>query len=758
MNDFLNENNNIRFSWNSFPQNKLDKERFIVPIGFHYTPLKQIENLQLLEYEPILCSNCQSVLNPHCYLDFRSKAWECPFCSRKNLFPGNYAQHITDTTLPPEVLNENSTVEYKLEKKGLSSHPVVFFIIDTSIESEELIFLKDKLLSVVEDLPEETQIGVITFGTMAYLLEIGFTDFQKMHVFRGDKEYSAQEIQELLLANSGQTTVKGGNPGNNKMLSKKFLQPKKDCAFTLSTFLDELNVDAFPSINGERKKNCGGLALHIAVSLLETICNGDPSRVQLFLGGPPNIGLGKIVSCSLTETIRNFVDFQKSNTNTKYYKPAVEFFENIANRAYKAGQIIDIFSCSFNQTGMAEMKSCIERTGGLMVLTDSFGTPLFKDSFSKIFELDENGDLKMCFRGKMDFFITKPYTVQGVIGYSSSVDVKNQKTLDMISRETIGQGNSRVWNLGGMHSNSTYTYLLDVNSDSTSYNVKRVVGLIVTNYIAGDRSYRMRVTSFKRKTVGEFNSSILEIAQSFDQEAATVMLAKYCTEIGYKQANIETLRWLDKAIIRLVTKFSEYRKDDIHSFKLNNRFSMFPQFMFYLRRSPFITDFNSSLDESLFYKSSLCCENLMNCTIMIQPILYSYSAENPEPSPVHLDIECMKDDVVLFLDAYFFICVWHGSTVCGWREKGMHEDPEYENVKNMIDLPQDYAQELIAERLPVPKFISCDSGSGQERYIKFIVNPSNVNADQNTGITQIHSDDINLKKFWEALKNKVVHS
>lgn len=86
MNEYLSDENNLRFVYNVLPQTKVDKERFIIPIGFQYNPLKQVENLQILEYEPIFCANCQSVLNPYCYLDFKSKAWECMFCNKKIFF------------------------------------------------------------------------------------------------------------------------------------------------------------------------------------------------------------------------------------------------------------------------------------------------------------------------------------------------------------------------------------------------------------------------------------------------------------------------------------------------------------------------------------------------------------------------------------------------------------------------------------------------------------------------------------------------
>ena len=54
-------------------------------------------------------------------------------------------------------------------------------------------------------------------------------------------------------------------------------------------------------------------------------------------------------------------------------------------------------------------------------------------------------------------------------------------------------------------------------------------------------------------------------------------------------------------LIKLVARFAQYKKDDTKSFKLSNEFGLFPQFMFYLRRSPFLQTFNASPDESLHY-------------------------------------------------------------------------------------------------------------------------------------------------------------
>ena len=117
----------------------------------------------------------------------------------------------------------------------------------------------------------------------------------------------------------------------------------------------------------------------------------------------------------------------------------------------------------------------------------------------------------------------------------------------------------------------------------------------------------------------------------------------------------------------------------------------------------------------------------------------------------------MKSDRVLLLDAYFFICVWYGEDVVKWREAGYQDQPEYENIKNMLDNPVDYAQNVIAERMPVPRFVSADYGSGQERMIKSVLDPS-LEGTQNFKEGYFFSDDVSLKTFMEFLIKKAVAS
>ena len=179
------------------------------------------------------------------------------------------------------------------------------------------------------------------------------------------------------------------------------------------------------------------------------------------------------------------------------------------------------------------------------------------------------------------------------------------------------------------------------------------------------------------------------------------------------------------------------------------------QFIFYLRKSTILQNSNASPDEITYSKTVLLRETVNNCTIIIQPLLFQYTPDNPEANPVILDVKNMKNDCVLLLDAYFFICVWHGDNVCKWRDDGFHNDPEYENIKQMLEYPQDYAQGLLAQRNPIPRFVSCDSGSGQERLIKFILN-ANSEASNKTVEEGFISDDVSYKVFMDHLSKKAV--
>ena len=79
-----------------------------------------------------------------------------------------------------------------------------------------------------------------------------------------------------------------------------------------------------------------------------------------------------------------------------------QFFEGLAKRAAASGHAIDIFAGCLDQVGLLEMKSLVNATNGFMILSDSFDTSIFKQSFQRIFDKDEDGNLRMGFNATFD--------------------------------------------------------------------------------------------------------------------------------------------------------------------------------------------------------------------------------------------------------------------------------------------------------------------------------------------------------------------
>ena len=69
------------------------------------------------------------------------------------------------------------------------------------------------------------------------------------------------------------------------------------------------------------------------------------------------------------------------------------------------GHAIDVYAGCLDQVGLLEMKSLTNATNGFMVISDSFTTAIFKQSFLRTLGKDENGFLQMGFNGTFDVIV-----------------------------------------------------------------------------------------------------------------------------------------------------------------------------------------------------------------------------------------------------------------------------------------------------------------------------------------------------------------
>lgn len=748
--------NGCRFSWNIWPSTKADATKAVVPIAALYTPLKMTTNFELVEYDPVQCRSrdCGGILNPYCMVDFRSKTWACPLCRQRNPFPPMYAEYMSEQNLPQELIPTNTTIEYQLPNPVVAP-PAFLFVLDTSLIDAELEQMKDSILQAITMMPANSLVGLITFGTMCYVHELGFSDMPKSYAFRGNKEASANQVAaQLGLAPRG-SAGQGGASQASVAGARRFLLPVSECEYILSTILEDLQKDAWPTPSGNRAGRCTGVAVSVAVGLLESTYAQNSARIVVVTGGPATVGPGMVVGKPLSEAIRSFSDMAKDQQNARYTKPALKYYAGIAQRAVNAGHGIDLFAANLDQFGLFEMKVLSEKTGGAIVMSDSFSMHVFKQSFKRIFDVDPAGFLQMGFNARIDCLTSPDLKVCGAIGTCSALNKKGGN----VSETVIGEGNTNQWSMGVIDHRSTLGFYFEPASATAQPNANSARQGYVqfqTVYHHPSGRKRLRVTTVSARFA---DSNLNGMNTGFDQEASAVLMARYAVNKSENEDPLDTLRWVDRMLIRLVAKFADYRKDDPQSFHLAPEFTIYPQFMYHLRRSPFLNSSNMSPDESCYYRTHLLREATLNSLVMIQPALQEYSFE-AYARPVLLDATSLKSNVILLLDSFFYVVIWRGETIQAWYDAGYQEKEDYASFKQLLAEPENDARVVLNERFPVPKFVVTSNGGSQERFLKSKVNPSvTYNTEMNGGTGQaVITDDVSLKVFMEHLIRLAVMS
>lgn len=72
--------------------------------------------------------------------------------------------------------------------------PAFVFVVDSCTVDEELGALKNELLLVVEQLPENALVGLVTFDSMVRVHDLGFPECSRVVLFHGGRELSSEQV------------------------------------------------------------------------------------------------------------------------------------------------------------------------------------------------------------------------------------------------------------------------------------------------------------------------------------------------------------------------------------------------------------------------------------------------------------------------------------------------------------------------------------------------------------------------------------
>lgn len=781
----------VRLTWNNVPKSKLQNHRNIVPLAALYTPLNNKLAINCLDVAHMMrCRQCKAFLNPYVTINQQtSDIWYCQFCSF-----GNRLNLDETGAFPMSMQPENSTAEYTTGRTA-KLPPIFLYVVDTCFEDEDVnvafLSLRDLLTLSLSLLPSNAMVGLVSFGKHVQFHDLSMPS--RSYTFNGAKEYTLTDIERILGLNA--TGVGNSAHASLSSVAQKFLQTVDMAEYQLSSIVENLVNNTFPHTGKERLERATGCAINVAALTLQAILGKSSSaggHIMCFVGGAATFGPGRIVGRPLKEPIRSHHDIDKANVtqlpniangvakvDTLLFKQAKIFYEKVAKVLVGIGISCDFFVGSYDQVGLYEMDELCVKTGGVVVMCDSFSTAMFKQSFIKFLRKESDNPeayLDMGFNATLECHVTKDLQIQGLVGHGTALPLRKDKSVEAsVSSLCIGEGNTNAWKLCSVNPQSTYAIYFDkLDSDLIGYAFIQ----FTFHYQHPSGEMRLRVTTLPLAIIADSDNHNLEIG--FDQEAALVAIA--CNAIDKLQSNVfsskkttydhsDVVKHLDKQLVDFCARFAVFKKGELSSFRLSSSYALLPQFMYHLRRSPFIRVFNNSPDETSYVRHILMHEDVTNALIMIQPSLLSYDIDTfgsedenghiiVDPEPVLLDSMSLGATKILLLDTFFHILIYHGSTVAQWRKLNYHKMEGYEHFKEFLEAPKKEAMEILMDRFPLPRFIDCDEGGSQARFLMAKLNPStSYSTNPNHlygGQLDVLTDDTSLQLFMDLIQRIVV--
>ena len=114
-----------------------------------------------------------------------------------------------------------------------------------------------------------------------------------------------------------------------------------------------------------------------------------------------------------------------------------------------------------------------------MVLGDSFGQSVFKESLRRVFRTfepdvpEDGGKMQMAFGATLEVLTSREFKISGAIGPVISLGKKGTNVSDL----EVGRGGTNAWSLGGIDPSTTIAVYFDVTNPGVSCYVVVVVWL-----------------------------------------------------------------------------------------------------------------------------------------------------------------------------------------------------------------------------------------------------------------------------------------
>lgn len=424
----------------------------------------------------------------------------------------------------------------------------------------------------MKDLPDNVSIALVTFSRYISVYELSNSMFVRSTIMDGKEQIKMDDIQKML-----------GIEKKDEVL--RYIQNVAEARENIVEIIESIHPDPWLVMQKGRYERATYTAL-LTCAALGSASKSNGGRILALLGGPATIGSGIVASLNKGEIIRAHCDFEEETEKVKVFKESFQIYQKLAETFFANSLTLDIFGFATDQFGVAEMKAILGATGGLAFMHEEFNDQIFRDNIKNYFSLNDYGELKVASGGLLSMHVSNPLLIKGAFGPIHGLSNKSK----MASKEKIGEGETNQWYLGGLDQNMSLTFFLDLaKGGATKTTENNAYIQFCTKYKHPSGKIFLRVTTMVRNYLDKSNS--IQYLGGVDQETVIAVYSKLAARKSTEVDPVAVIRWLDRTLIQVMRKYSNYRKGEKANFQSAQELFLMPQFFYYLRKSTLVRKF-----------------------------------------------------------------------------------------------------------------------------------------------------------------------
>ncbi|GBG67818.1 hypothetical protein CBR_g939 [Chara braunii] len=661
----------VYFSAQKIPTQKKIANIGSLPFGALISPVKEVDAARppVLTRNPVRCEMCGAHVNLYCKVAPRIGQWTCVFCTHTNSSSGNYS--VDDFGSWPELVVK--TVDYVISnpRSGYSvasgvapaPAPSAILLIDENLSDPYMQELQKSLFGVMEKMPEDTRVGIITYGAAVSVYDLSEPGIASADVLPGSSSPTEEAIK-ILLYGSG-----------------SFLSPIHSCAPIAHSIVSSLRPYRGKAVESERKR-CLGAAVEVALALIrgpmgeeESIRNrGDMglSRILVCTSGPPNYGPG---AAPVNEEHPNFA-YEEAN--------AKAYLETLGKEAKYLDVAVDIFCAGACPVKVPVLHPLAKASGGLLWLHDDFGET-FGGNLQRAVS-------RVCgTEGVLEVRCSGPVAITRIIGPAEAITDSQEESFPEDIVTSCG--------MSSVEENQGFVLCMELRDDVSQDHVHFQ---FVARYVNLERARVVRVITLRLPTTGSASTYLNAVVE----DVAAVLIAKRTVVEALTPEDAADMKLsIDERLKDIALHFGTQMKGSKMR-KFPSELHRLPEMLFHLRRGALLGSIVGHEDERAVLRNVFLQASFDLSLRMTVPRLLAHvqGGTFEEVPAVNL---ALQSEVSLVLDHGTDVFIWMGLDVLADEAKSA----------GALAACKTLALEAVENRFPLPRIVVCKEADSKARYL-----------------------------------------